>query len=101
MKTALHLFVFAFFVMAAPSPCFALREITPITKKEAKELGIEVRAKPAGPDAVGLELEFKPAGKLNEFTHVELSIREGEKSLVFFGTLRETRSKSGNVVVSF
>ena len=99
MKTALHLLVLAFLVVAAPIPCSALREIATITKEEAKKAGIEVRAKPAGPDAVGLEVEFKPEGNLKEFTHVELSIRD-DKSLVVFTTLRETRSKTGNVVVS-
>jgi hypothetical protein len=41
--------VLTFLFIAAASPCFALREIAPLTKKEAKEMGIELRAKPAGP----------------------------------------------------
>ena len=64
-------------------------------------MGIEVRAQAAGADAVRLELEFKPEGKLKEFTHVELKVTEGEKSFVFSTELRETRSSSGNVMVTF
>src|SRR5690349_10371721 len=99
MKTAL--LALAFLVVAASSPCFALREIATITKKEAKDWGIEVRAKPSGPDAVGVEIEFKPEGKLKGFTHVELSVTDGAKARVLFTQLRETRTKAGSVVVSF
>jgi hypothetical protein len=93
--------VLTFLFIAASSQCFALREIAFLTRKEAKEMGIEVRAKPAGPDAVWLELEFKPEGRLKDFTHVELKMSEGEKSFVFSAALRETRSSSGSVVVTF
>ena len=72
-----------------------------LTKEEAKGFGIEVRAKPAGPDHARVELEFKPEGKLKSFTHVELTITEGEKAPMVFAELRETRSSSGNVVVAF
>src|SRR5437016_7570914 len=101
MKTILHMSVLAFLLVATPSLCFALREIAPLTKEEAKGMGIEVRAKPAGPDAVWLELEFKPEGKLKEFTHVELKMTEGEKSLVISAALRETRTSSGSILVTF
>ena len=101
MKTILNISVLAFLLVTAPSQCFALREIALLTKKEAKGMGIEVRAKPAGPDAVWLELEFKPEGKLKQFSHVELKMTEGEKSIVVSAGLRETRSSSGRVVVAF
>jgi hypothetical protein len=78
-----------------------VEEIAPLTKEEAKVMGIEVRAKPSGPDHVWLELEFKPEGKLKQFTHVELVMAEGEKSLVVSAVLRETLSSSGSVVVAF
>ena len=93
--------VLTFLFVAASSQCFALREVAHLTKEKAKGMGIEVRAKSAGPDAVWVELEFKPEGKLKEFTHVELKMTEGEKSLVVFAALRETRSSSGSVVVTF
>ena len=97
----LKISILTFLFMAASSRCFALREIAVLTKKEAKEMGIELRAKPSGPDAVWLELEFKPEGKLKEFTHVELKMTEGEKSFVFSAALRETRSSSGSILVTF
>lgn len=97
----LKISVLTFLFMAASSQCFALREIAVVTKQEAKELGIEVRAHPAGLYAVWLELEFKPEGKLKEFTHVELKMAEGEKSLVVSAALRETRSSSGSIMVTF
>ena len=101
MKAILSIPVLTFLFMAASSQCFALREIAVVTKKEAKEMGIEVLAKPAGTNAIWLELEFKPEGKLKEFTHVKLKMTEGEKSLVVSAALRETRSSSGSVVVTF
>ena len=99
MKTMLMALTILLF--AASNHCFALREIALLTKEEAKGMGIEVRAKPAGPDAVLLELEFKPEGELKQFSHVELNMTEGEKSLVVSAGLRETRSSSGIVVVTF
>jgi hypothetical protein len=77
MKTIVKISVLTFLFIAGSSECFALREIAPLTKEEAKGMGIEVRAKAAGLDAVWLELEFKPEGKLKEFTHVELKMAEG------------------------
>ncbi|MCD6050766.1 MAG: hypothetical protein K0Q55_2169 [Verrucomicrobia bacterium] len=100
MKTILNISVLAFLLVIASNQCFALREIAPLTKAEAKKLGIELRARPAGPGAVWLELEFKPEGQLKQFTHVELNITAGEKSVVVSAGLRETRSSSGSVVVS-
>src|SRR4051794_40002457 len=93
--------VLSFLFIATSSQCFALREIALVTKKEAKEMGIEVRAHAAGPDAVSLELEFMPEGKLKEFTHVEPNMTEGQKSLLVSAALRETRSSSGSIIVTF
>src|SRR5258705_9962432 len=100
MKATLHISVLALLLLAAPSLCFALREIAPLTREQARGMGIEVRAKAAGPDAVWLELEFKPEGKLKDFTHVELMMTQGDKSVVVSAVLRETRSSSGSVVVT-
>ena len=102
MKLTLNISLLAFLLVAAaaPSLCFALREVAPLTKAEAKKMGIELRAKPAGPDAVWLELEFKPEGTLKQFTHVELKMTEGEKSLVISASLLATRSSSGSILVT-
>jgi len=101
LKTILKLSVLTLLLFLVPSPCFALRSIGIISRQEAKEMGIEVRATPAGPDALWLELEFKPEGKLKDFSHVELEIREGDKPLVAYAALSEKRSSSGSVVVRF
>jgi hypothetical protein len=47
-----------------------------------------------------VELEFKPEGKLKDFSGVDLRIGEGDNPPVT-APLREDRSKPGHVVVSF
>ena len=101
MKTILKFSVLTFLLIAASSQCFALRDLAEVSKKEAKEMGLEIRATAAGPDAVWLELEFKTEGRLKDFNHVELEIREGEKLLVAYAALSEKRSNSGSVLVRF
>ena len=101
MKTILKFSVLTFLLIAASSQCFALRDLAEVSKKEAKEMGLEIRATAAGPDAVWLELEFKTEGRLKDFNHVELEIREGEKLLVAYAALSEKRSNSGSVFVRF
>ena len=101
MKTILKFSVLTFLLIAASSQCFALRDLAEVSKKEAKEMGLEIRAAAAGPDAVWLELEFKTEGRLKDFNHVELEIREGEKLLVAYAALSEKRSNSGSVLVRF
>ena len=86
-------------LFAAAFQCFALRSVGIVSKTEAKEMGIEVRATAAGPEALWLELEFKPEGKLKSYQHVELEIEEGDKSLIGYAELAGKRSSSGSVVV--
>jgi hypothetical protein len=100
MKTTLSISVVALLLAIAPSRCFASWLIADVSKKQAKEMGMEVRSKPAGPHDVRVELEFKIEGKLKEFSRVELRIRDGKKSVVT-AALREDRSKPERVVVSF
>ena len=87
-------------LVVATSPCFAMWSIGQVSKEQAKALGMEIRSKAAGPNVVWVELEFKPEGKLKDFSHVSLEIGEGEKSLVS-ASLLEDRSKPGCVAVSF
>ena len=101
MKTILRSLAVAVLLVVSTLPSFALRSIGIITKAEAKELGVEVRATAAGPDAAWLELEFKPEGKLKDFSHVELEIREGEKTLLAYAALSEKRTSSGSLVFRF
>jgi hypothetical protein len=100
MKTALSISAVALLLAIAPSRCFALTLIAHVSKAQAKEMGMEVRSKPAGPHDVRVELEFKIAGALKNFSRVDLRIRYGKKSVVTTA-LREDRSKPGRVKVSF
>ena len=100
MKTILNISAVAVFLVLAPSPCFALWGIAPVSKEGAKELGMQVRSEPAGPNHVTVELEFKPEGKLKDFSRVDLRIGQGDNPPVT-APLREDRSKPGRVVVSF
>lgn len=100
MKTMLKISVLTVLLVAAPSVCFAMMSIGHVSKERAKELGMEIRTKQAGPDGARIELEFETKGELKDYFRVDLLIREGEKSLLF-ATLREEQSKPGRVVVSF
>ncbi len=99
MKTILNISVLAFLLVVASSPCFAEMSIENVSKERAKELGMEIRAKAAGPNDVRVELEFETKGELKSFDRVDLEIRDGEKRVS--AALREDRSKPGRVIVSF
>jgi hypothetical protein len=100
MKTVFNISAVAVFLVVAPSPCFALWEIEPVSKERAKELGMEVRSKVAGPNHVRVELEFKTEGELKDFSQVDLRFGQGDNPPLT-AALREDRSKPGRVVVSF
>ena len=81
-----------------------MRSIGTISSMEAKEMGLELRATRAGPDAAWLELEFRIAGKLKDydpkFSHVELEVRDGEL-LLGYVALQEKHPSPGRVRVQF
>jgi len=89
----------------APRSCLAMRSIGTISTNEAKAMGLEIRATPAGPEAVWLDLEFRIESKLRDYqpsvSHVELEIREGDKVLVGYAALQETHPRPGRVLVRF
>jgi hypothetical protein len=87
-------------LLLAPSPCFALWVIAPVSKERAKELGMEVRSTAAGPNHVQVELECNAEGALKNFSHVDLRVGQGDNPPVT-APLREDRSKPGRLVVSF
>jgi hypothetical protein len=101
VKTLFRSLALTILLAVMPVPCFALRQIGIVSKKEAQELGLELRATAAGPDAAWLELKFRPEGELKGYSHVELEIRDGEKLLLSYAALGEKRSSSGSVVVRF
>ena len=101
MKTIFKIAILALLLAVAPSPCFALRSIGFVSKKEAKEMGLDLRFKANGTNHVWVELEFKTEGKFKEFQHVELEIREGGQFLLGWAPLKDKRTGSGTVVVRF
>lgn len=108
MKTIFRVSILAVLLAVLPSPCFALWSVGPITKEQAKQLGMEVRSNAAGTNGVAVELEIKTEGKFETFANldradrsrVELQINKGDVNLVS-ATLKEERSKPGHVVVRF
>jgi len=57
-----------------------------VSKNVAKEMGIKVNSKTAGPDMVRVDIEFKTIGKLAGFdlendSRVEMRVLDGEKFL--------------------
>jgi hypothetical protein len=99
MKTAFSIAALAV-IFVAPSPCFALWGIAAVSKERAKELGMEVRSTAAGPKQVRVELEFKAAGPLKNFSRVDLRFGDGDNPLLT-APLQVDRSKPGCIVVSF
>ena len=105
-----HLLVFAGLLAAgflAVTPSFALLSVGYVTKAQAEKLGLEIRAKAAGPEAVRVELAFKTEGPLRGFSRpslanrIELRLDGGvvDRSRLT-AALREDRSKAGRVAVS-
>jgi hypothetical protein len=101
MKTIFNISILAVLLVVAPHPCFAMRSIGFISRKEAKELGMDLRFKGNGTNEVWVELEFKAEGKFKNFSHVELEIREGKKFLLGWAPLQSKRTSSGSVLVYF
>ena len=64
MRTIFNISLLALLLAVAPSPCFALWEIAPVSREAAKELGMQVRTTATGPNHFIVELEFKPEGEL-------------------------------------
>jgi hypothetical protein len=99
MKTAFGIALLAV-LLVAPSPCFALWMIAPVSTERAKELGMEVRSMAAGPNLVSVQLEFKAESELKDFSRVDLRFGEGDNPPLT-APLQEDRSRPGRVVVSF
>jgi hypothetical protein len=100
MKPIFTISAVAVLFIVTPAPCFALWGMASVSKERAKELDMEVRSEPAGPNHVRVELECKAEGALKNFTHVDLRVGQGANPPVT-APLREDRSKRGRVVVSF
>ena len=90
----------AYLLLAGSGRCLGMMEIEQVTAVRAKELGITVTAKPAGPELVRVELSFPTAGPLKDFRRVDLYISEAGKSVLEVSLLAE-QNKVGQVVASF
>jgi hypothetical protein len=101
MKTPLRFSVFAVLLALASTPCLALMEIADVNKDRARELEMEIRAQPSGPDAVRVELEFPTKGEMKLFSRVNLEISDGKKLLLSSSLLPEKESKPGRILVNF
>jgi hypothetical protein len=101
MKSITALLALTLLLAVASNRCLAEMGIVEVSRERAKELGMEVRFTKNGPNEIWVELEFKPEGKLKDFKHVSLEIRDGGKFLLGYAPLGEKRPKSGSVVVGF
>lgn len=101
MKRITALLALTFLLTVATSLCFASMRIVHVSKERARELGMKVRFTGNAPNEVWVELEFKAEGKLKDFDHVSLEIRDGDKFMLGYTPLREKRTDSGSVAVGF
>lgn len=101
MKSVINASVLALLFLVSALPCHALISVAKVSKEQAKEMGMEVRLKPSGPSHVWVFLEFEAKGKLKDFSHVSLEIRDGGKLLLGWMDFGAKRSSSGKVVASF
>jgi hypothetical protein len=93
MKTIRCLAILSLFLITASNRCFALWDIEDSTKERAKELGIEITTKIMSGTEVGAWIEFKPKGKLKEFSHVGLEITANGKKVVSANVLPSRKSE--------
>ncbi len=98
MRTPLS-FVLMILFAIFHSQSFAMISVRTVTKEQAEELGIIVRAKPGGPKHAWIELEFKPAGKLEKFQCVNLEYTDGDELRLGWTPLKDERTHDGNVIV--
>jgi hypothetical protein len=98
MKSLFTFSAMAICFAVAPNSCFALWDVVTLTKEEAKQLGMEVRATATRTKSVHVVLEFKTDGKLKDFSQIDMRLGKGD-DLVASATLREDRSKPGRVAV--
>ena len=80
-------------------PCPAMISVANVSPARAKAMGIQLKAKPNGPNQAWIALEFKPEGRLAKFQHVSLEVRDDKKFLLGWTPLKERRSGNGTVIV--
>ncbi len=101
LRQFIKLLLVSLLLLAMPiSHSLAMMGIRPVSKDLAKEMGIELRFTDNGPSEVSVQLTFKAEGKLKDFSHVSLEIREGEKFLLGYTALREKRESDGRMTIT-
>ena len=96
----------AILAVASPCRCAAELVVSSITKKNAKELGVEMRFKPGPGEMVWVEFEFKTEGELATFAkqrpenRIELTTHGKKEDYISHAVLREERA-DGRVRVRF
>src|SRR4051812_48174092 len=100
MKSPLHISALVLLLLLTARPCFAMMSIEQVSKSRAKELGLDINSKGAGPDAIFVRLEFDVKGDLKTFARVDLDINDGQ-NLKLFASLKEERPKPDRIAVSF
>ena len=95
-----NLIVLVPLLAAGATPCFGMMSIEEVSKTRAKELRLKIQSKPAGPEAVWVQLDLEPKGDLKDFSRVDLEM-QAEGKLLLSSALKETPSKDGHVQVSF
>jgi len=99
VKIILNISILGLLLLATCGTCLGSISTRNLSKDQAKELGIELTAKPNGPNEAWIELEFKPQGKLAGFNHVSLEIADGEKFQLGWTPLKDERTSTGSVIV--
>lgn len=99
MKSIVGLVILPCLLIATANRSFALMEIDDVTKEQAKELGIAILSTTTGTNAVRVRIEFKSDGQLKGFSHAQLEMDSGGKTLS--ATLQPDRPTPDTVVVSF
>ena len=95
----IHLFIGLILFLASLNTSLALISVGIVSVESAKEMGIELRAKPGGPNHAWVELEFKPEGKFEPFRHVSLEIADGDELGLGWTPLKDQRTGRGTVLV--
>ena len=97
MKTMFTLSAIAISLAITPNPCYALWDVLTVSKEQAKQLGLDLRATAVGANRLHVALEFSAEGKLKDFTQIDMKLGEGD-DLLASATLREDRSKPGRIL---
>lgn len=95
-----HILALLILLVAACETSFALISIRTISKQDAEELGIDVRARAGGPDHAWVEMEFNPDSLTGKFQHVSLEITdENDEFALGWTPLKDQRTRDGKALV--